>query len=85
MSIILAIYYHYETRENYSFRVCICLSLIVNVANIMLANNICDMEDDFINRRLTLSIYLGKENALTFILYSSLRLIIVTLPNYIIP
>lgn len=85
MSIILAIYYHYETRENYSFRWCICLSLIVNVANIMLANNICDMEDDFINRRLTLSIYLGKENALTFILYSSLRLIIVTLPNYIIP
>lgn len=51
----------------------------------MLANNICDMEDYFINRRLTLSIYLGKENALTFILYSSLRLIIVTLPNYIIP
>lgn len=51
----------------------------------MLANNICDMEDDFINRRLTLSIYLGKENVLTFILYSSLRLIIVTLPNYIIP
>lgn len=85
MSIILAIYYHYETRENYSFSGCICLSLIVNVANIMLANNICDMEDDFINRRLTLSIYLGKENALTFILYSSLRLIIVTLPNYIIP
>ena len=85
MSIILAIYYHYETRENYSFRGCICLSLIVNVANIMLANNNCDMEDDFINRRLTLSIYLGKENALTFILYSSLRLIIVTLPNYIIP
>jgi 1,4-dihydroxy-2-naphthoate octaprenyltransferase len=81
VSIILAIYYHYETRENYSFRGCICLSLIVNVANIMLANNICDMEDDFINRRLTL----GKENALTFILYSSLRLIIVTLPNYIIP
>lgn len=51
----------------------------------MLANNICDMEDNFINRRLTLSIYLGKENTLTFILYSSLRLIIVTLSNYIIP
>lgn len=43
----------------------ISIPLIVGIANIMLANNICDMEDDFINRRFTLPIYIGKENALT--------------------
>ncbi len=34
------------------------------IANIMLANNICDMEDDLENRRYTLPIYIGKEKAL---------------------
>ena len=43
----------------------ISIPLIVGISNIMLANNICDMEDDFINRRFTLPIYIGKENALT--------------------
>lgn len=36
----------------------------VGIANIMLANNICDMEDDIENRRYTLPIYIGKEKAL---------------------
>jgi 1,4-dihydroxy-2-naphthoate octaprenyltransferase len=37
---------------------------IVGIANIMLANNICDIEDDIENKRYTLPIYIGKDNAL---------------------
>lgn len=42
----------------------ICLSPIMGISNIMLANNICDIEDDLENKRYTLPIYIGKENAL---------------------
>lgn len=42
----------------------ISLPLIMGIANIMLANNICDIEDDIVNKRYTLPIYIGKENAL---------------------
>lgn len=42
----------------------VCMPLITCIANIMLANNICDMEEDFPNRRFTLPIYIGKEKAL---------------------
>ena len=34
------------------------------IANIMLANNICDIEDDLQNRRYTLPNFIGKKNAL---------------------
>ena len=34
------------------------------IANIMLANNICDVEDDIVNNRFTLPYYLGVKNAL---------------------
>jgi 1,4-dihydroxy-2-naphthoate octaprenyltransferase len=37
---------------------------VCGIANIMLANNICDIEDDMENRRYTLPIYIGKEKAL---------------------
>jgi 1,4-dihydroxy-2-naphthoate octaprenyltransferase len=37
---------------------------IGGIANIMLANNICDMEDDIDNNRFTLPYYIGRENAL---------------------
>ncbi|OGO79504.1 MAG: 1,4-dihydroxy-2-naphthoate polyprenyltransferase [Clostridiales bacterium GWB2_37_7] len=37
---------------------------ICGIANIMLANNICDIEDDIANRRYTLPVYIGRENAL---------------------
>ncbi len=47
----------------------ISIPLIVGIANIMLANNICDIEDDFINRRFTLPIYIGKEKALIIFKY----------------
>lgn len=36
------------------------------IANIMLANNICDMEDDMENRRYTLPIFIGKDKSLLF-------------------
>ncbi|MGL4798687.1 MAG: 1,4-dihydroxy-2-naphthoate polyprenyltransferase [Cellulosilyticaceae bacterium] len=42
----------------------VTLPLVVGIANIMLANNICDMEDDIINKRYTLPIYIGREAAL---------------------
>ena len=44
------------------------------IANIMLANNICDIEDDRENERYTLPIYIGKENALN--LYNALYYIV---------
>ena len=37
---------------------------VFGIANIMLANNICDMEDDTANHRFTLPIYIGKNKAL---------------------
>lgn len=37
---------------------------ILGIANIMLANNICDIEDDLENRRYTLPVYIGKDKAL---------------------
>lgn len=42
----------------------ISLPLVCGIANIMLANNICDVEDDLENRRYTLPVYIGKKNAL---------------------
>jgi len=37
---------------------------IAGIANIMLANNICDMEDDLENGRYTLPLYIGREKSL---------------------
>ncbi|MNO13868.1 1,4-dihydroxy-2-naphthoate octaprenyltransferase [compost metagenome] len=37
---------------------------ILGIAGIMLANNICDIEDDIDNRRYTLPVYIGRKNAL---------------------
>lgn len=34
------------------------------IAGIMLANNICDIEDDIVNRRYTLPVYIGKRRAM---------------------
>ncbi len=41
----------------------VSVPMIVSIANIMLANNICDIEDDIENKRYTLPIYIGRENA----------------------
>lgn len=37
---------------------------ILGIANIMLANNICDVEEDIENKRYTLPVYIGRPNAL---------------------
>lgn len=42
----------------------ITIPLVVGIANIMLANNICDIEDDIHNKRYTLPIYIGKKASL---------------------
>lgn len=42
----------------------ISLPAATGIANIMLANNICDIEDDIENKRYTLPIYIGKEKSL---------------------
>lgn len=42
---------------------------ILGIANIMLANNICDMEDDIENRRYTLPVYIGRDHALVLFKY----------------
>jgi 1,4-dihydroxy-2-naphthoate octaprenyltransferase len=42
----------------------IAIPTINGIANIMLANNICDVEEDVINNRFTLPYYLGVKNAL---------------------
>lgn len=42
----------------------VCLPAILSIANIMLANNICDMEEDVENRRYTLPVYIGRRRAL---------------------
>ncbi|MGI6189696.1 MAG: 1,4-dihydroxy-2-naphthoate polyprenyltransferase [Clostridiales bacterium] len=42
----------------------VSLPAVLGIANIMLANNICDIEDDIENKRYTLPIYIGKETSL---------------------
>lgn len=42
----------------------LCIPAIVGIANIMLANNTCDIDDDIVNKRYTLPIFIGKEKAL---------------------
>lgn len=48
----------------------IAVPLVVAIANIMLANNICDLEQDIQNKRFTLPYYIGKKQAL--VLFESL-------------
>ncbi len=56
---------------------------ISGIANIMLANNICDMEDDIENKRYTLPIYVGREKALKifkilyYIIYIDLIILVI--------
>ena len=43
----------------------VALPATLGISNIMLANNICDIEDDLANKRYTLPIYIGKAKALS--------------------
>lgn len=45
------------------------LPLILGISNIMLANNICDIEDDLANDRYTLPIYIGRLKSLNLFKY----------------
>ncbi|OBR67991.1 1,4-dihydroxy-2-naphthoate polyprenyltransferase [Paenibacillus oryzae] len=42
----------------------VSMPAVLGIAGIMLANNICDMEDDLANKRYTLPVYIGQEKAL---------------------
>lgn len=42
----------------------VSIPAVCGIANIMLANNICDMEEDLENGRYTLPVYIGKANAI---------------------
>ncbi|WP_438348696.1 1,4-dihydroxy-2-naphthoate polyprenyltransferase [Paenibacillus sp. FA6] len=42
----------------------ISIPAILGISNIMLANNICDMDEDVENKRYTLPVYIGKDYAL---------------------
>lgn len=59
----------------------VSLPLVLGITNIMLANNICDIEDDLINKRYTLPIFIGKEKSLKLfkIFYIIVYLIILIL------
>lgn len=48
----------------------VAIPLVAGIANIMLANNICDLEEDIKNKRYTLPCFIGKKNAL--LVFSSL-------------
>ena len=45
----------------------VSLPAVFCIANIMLANNICDIEDDLPNKRYTLPILIGKNKAITLL------------------
>ena len=45
----------------------VSLPAVFCIANIMLANNICDIEDDLPNKRYTLPIVVGKEKAIALL------------------
>lgn len=51
--------------------VIVSIPLTMGISNIMLANNICDLDDDIVNHRYTLPIYIGKDRSmlLFFALY----------------
>lgn len=42
----------------------ISVPAILGIANIMLANNICDVEDDIENKRYTLPVYIGRSHSI---------------------
>lgn len=43
----------------------VSLPCVFTIANLMLANNICDLEEDIENERYTLPFYLGKQRSIT--------------------
>lgn len=61
---------------------------VAGIANIMLANNICDIEDDLENNRFTLPVYIGREKALVIfraIYYISYIVVLIAIIFGILP
>ncbi len=67
----------------------LALPSILCTSNIMLANNICDMDRDAVNKRYTLPYYIGRENALKLfqgsVLLSYIAIIIVVILGLVHP
>ncbi|RAK06216.1 hypothetical protein C8C77_12750 [Halanaerobium saccharolyticum] len=64
------------------------LPLIFGIANIMLANNICDIKDDLENKRYTLPIYISRDSSLKlfrYLYYLSYLSIIISVIFKILP
>ncbi|WP_313467247.1 UbiA family prenyltransferase, partial [Carnobacterium sp.] len=58
---------------------CVSLPTVFLIANIMLANNTCDLEQDISNHRFTLPFYIGKSNAVllfNLLMYASYVMVI---------
>ncbi|NJD02932.1 MAG: 1,4-dihydroxy-2-naphthoate polyprenyltransferase [Ruminiclostridium sp.] len=53
--------------EDIIFIFLVSLPLLCGIANIMLANNICDVEDDIENGRHTLPVYIGKKRSVVLL------------------
>ncbi len=69
LNIVKIIYTHWNLEITFNLAILGAILLLtippmICIANIMLANNICDMEDDLANKRYTLPIYIGKARAL---------------------
>lgn len=69
MIYLISIYvnaYNVMTFDSQTFFIILFASIpnMFAIANLMLANNICDLEEDVTNKRFTLPYYLGKANAL---------------------
>ncbi|WP_062104903.1 1,4-dihydroxy-2-naphthoate polyprenyltransferase [Bacillus niameyensis] len=62
----------------------VSLPCVFTIANVMLANNICDLEEDISNHRYTLPYYIGRKKAIKLfdILYAATFLAIITAVIY---
>jgi len=57
------LYFHVNLEE-IAILFLVSLPAFMGISNIMLANNICDMEEDYENHRYTLPLYIGRKKAL---------------------
>ncbi|QIL46021.1 prenyltransferase [Vagococcus coleopterorum] len=82
----------YDVQEfNLNFMIKVLLMSIpamFYIANLMLANNTCDLEEDILNNRYTLVYYLGKDKSLklfSFLAYSPFMIILLLIMTEIAP
>lgn len=66
----------------------VSLPCVFTIANVMLANNICDLKEDVANQRFTLPYYIGKKNAIilfNFLYVASFLAIITAVLFHVLP